>query len=474
MEFPDASSSEPMIIENDPDTMLLCSTSGKADQRMISALSRHNPVVPVDNLAALAEALEVRPHARALILYDSAINRLIECDHTQENMPSTVLAEWSAQIREVLAFQTRNRRRVLMVEARSALVYTDVFIARLGLDPASAGDLASIPRGEIDPVMLSLAQACLQADPDSRRLAATLQAVATDLSNNAPDPGNELETAVAHYSRAKLMEMELRAELERQFLQKTELTTELESLQESNITLKRDFTAVQDASDEREAALRADLQRQRSTQNTLEEQLRSALEKLSTQTGKLQKSTAEVTLQRDEVSRQRKAISTLTVERDQMRAGLQKLQEDLDSEIRRRKNVAADLHKSGQRVTSLEAETRAQGNELDRLRRNHAEITTERDNLRVRVEDGEEDLEIQYRRQHTLKSALEDATQHLDALKAEAEARAAEVARLTHERAEFHSRLKDTEHWLHGILASRSYRIMAPLRRLRAAFKRNG
>lgn len=323
MDFPTAASSQPETSAKEPGPLLICPASDQTSHRVVTALAKNDRVMLVNDLAALTSALNEQPEARALVLYESAVSRLLDCDHTKANAPSAALSDWSTCIREILALQTRNRRRLKLAEANSALIYIDIFLARFGLNPSSADDLASLPRREVDPVMLSLARACLHNAPDIRRLSEKLDAATTELSNSAPDPVSELESAVAHYSRVRL-------------------------------------------------------------------------------TG-----------------------------------------------------------------DNLESEAHSESNELDRLRRSHAELTRERDELRKRVDDGEADLETQYRRSHILKSELEEARQRLGALEAEAEANAAQIDELSKTRA-------DLEHWLNGILASRSYRVLAPLRRIRASFKRNG
>lgn len=366
--------------------LVLCVLSHDPAAAIESVLAGQDRILRASGLADLSDILAREPDARALVLYDSAINTLVTGHRQSDAVPSAVLTGWSEQTRDLLALQARNRRRFLMFETRAVLMYADIFSSRLGLGADCADKLATLPRSPVDPVMLSLSHICLQSDPGARRLAAMLQAATTELSNSGPEPGHELDSAVTHYVQTLAMQDELHGEVERL----------------------------------------------------------------------------------------RRKSADLLAMRDSLQARLAQANSDLKAESRHRLATAADLEKASQRIRAVEDELKTTSVALDRASTAKAEAIGERNSLHTRLQDTEADLETQYSRRHAMKAELEEATQRLAALAAEVAAQGAEIEQLHKTKDQLTIRLSDTEHWLQGILASKSYRIMAPVRRLRAAFKRNG
>lgn len=380
-------------VSDDGPSLLLCCLSRGTGRKLGTTLATQPGIVAMDGLKELAAALQEQSDARALVLYDGALQTMAHVG----DQPTTVLANWADQARAVLALQSRNRRRFALVNTRTVQLYPDVFVARLKLPAVCSSALAALPRPEIDPVVRSLSQIALQKDPEARRLAATLRAASIDLSNNMPEVEHELDLAFSRYRQLRSQLSEMQVEAERQLLNETQLLQEAEALR-------------------------------RNTQ-TLEE--------------KLAKSKISRDKDRDKQDRLRDEYKATTARNAELEDALATLTRDIEGK----------------------------DSELIRLRRINADVITERDGLRTRLSDIQTDLETQYQRHHAASTDLEEARQNLALLKAEGLAKQAEIDARRKEQVDLETRLKDTEHWLQGILTSRSYRVMAPLRRLRAAFK---
>lgn len=454
--------------------ILLLSRGRAAGEMIAQALSAHSRIVPVDGLDALARSLDARPEARAVALYETAAEAL-EADELSGGRDgdgdlARVLDGWAADMQELLTLQGRNRRRMLLIEARAVLFYPEVFATRLGLPATAAAALAALPRQEPDPVVQALLEASLQGDAGLRRVSAMVRAVTLDLSNKGPRPGLGLDGAVAHYRALRLRSDAADTELEQRRQDETALRAELEQAQQAIATLE---------------PLRAELDHQKAqTAETVQERdrlqgwLQNIQSDLEQQYQRRQEAEAEVdrrrqaeTALRAELEQARKTIATLEplrAELDRQKAQTTETARDRDGLRERLQAVQSKLEEAQQTITALEP-LRA---ELDRLKGQAAETTRDRDGLRSRFQNIQSDLEQQYQGRQTAETELVEARDRLARLEAEAAEKAKQITELTQSRDTLSTRLGEAEFWIQGIKASKSYRIMAPARRLRAAFKR--
>jgi len=223
MVLPDAPpASSPESVESKAEsTLLLCSLSPTVGTQIEATLTAHNSTVMPVALTDIPEALTRVPDAQAIILYDTAVLSVMR--GTQKQTAQDALSAWTDQAQNMLDVQTRNRRRIRLMDAQSVLVYADVFAARFNLSELSADKLATLPRLGIDPVLHALAQTCLQQDRRARQIAMTLESASMALSNSPPGAVNELETALKHYAQTRAHVNDLRGELEEHLLQESAL-----------------------------------------------------------------------------------------------------------------------------------------------------------------------------------------------------------------------------------------------------------
>ncbi|KAA8610028.1 coiled-coil domain-containing protein [Salipiger aestuarii] len=194
---------------------------------------------------------------------------------------------------------------------------------------------------------------------------------------------------------------------------------------------------------------------------------------------------------RADAERQRLNEAQLTKAAADLRQSRQALENELariKAELARDRATQEALRKEGgaaiarakalqDRIDSLSDEAKRKDDELGRLRQANTEVTAERDTLRSQSKTLRSDLEAQYHGHHAARAALTEAKEHTGLLESEVVVKQAEIEALRAAQDDLQQRLRDTEdrlrgaeHWLEGIMASKSYRVMAPLRRLRAAF----
>lgn len=458
--------------------LLLCCLPGTQASAIAGALAdAARPVRPVAGLDALRTALEAEPETQAAVLYEPAAHALFagQAPGADPVDPAEALARWSAVASDLLALQARNRRRVWLVPARAALLYPDVFAARLGLGTGAAERLTALPRPLTDPVLLSLARGALQASPEARGLQARLRAASLELSNNAPDPDHELSTALGQYTLLRDQLARLQGELSQRLDHEAGLGARIAALEAQIAALGKDLATAktaQQAAGKTLEGTRTELAEARralgETETTLTEErargkgLSTELEAAWASLRELEQKTAQQAQARQaEIDTLRKATAADKAEIEALRQAGDARQAEIETLRKASKALRGSFEADLARLSAAQtAET---------ARRELAEAGLRESTLRLQAleaEGGAREAEIARLR--------EDAQQHVAALEAAAAERTAEIEALRRTRAELETRLGDAEGWLQGILASRSYRVMAPLRRLRAAFMRKG
>ncbi|MBY6069091.1 hypothetical protein KUW17_20275 [Leisingera aquaemixtae] len=124
--------------------------------------------------------------------------------------PGAALEAWQAQAQQVLALQRRCRARVRIVDASALRRAPEAFLALCGQPAGGAAEqrLRAASGPAPSPVLLELAQSCLAASPELRRLAGELAAAAALAGGaRAGDP----EAALQAYLQQQdsLQELEL-------------------------------------------------------------------------------------------------------------------------------------------------------------------------------------------------------------------------------------------------------------------------
>lgn len=331
--------------------------------------------------------------------------------------PDRAIRDWCNRNEAILAFFRRNRYRTILIEESAVLAEPETALSELGLilPPDAVPDhdnAAPVP----DPVEQLLGDELLRRDAAASTLAGEIEA----------------STTVSDQSRTRADRADLEA-ANRTYADAVRATTALQAAENRATALKRQLA---EGKTEQDAILAQLLQTQemvakaRTEKEQLEDrltQMRQGLESSERQIGDLQADRER--LQRENAEQ--------TEQGEKAQKHLKALRKELDG--------------SQDKVNELQAER-------DRLRRENSTQAAE-------LEDRDAKISDQMR-------ALREGKDKTDKLEAEMAHRRKEIKARFDEIATLTSQLQDREAEIMRILASKSIRITAPLRRLRAAFGR--
>lgn len=430
------SAAEPEVAAGSDAPLLICG-AGLSDQAALATLleqaAPQNAGLRLDQAAA---AMAAQPESRLLLIFSPPQAQLAQA-MMQRTAPGAALDDWIASATVLLEVLRRNRRRTTLVEGRVAQVYADVFTARLGLAQETAAALAALPRPRPDPVLLAMADACVLRSPRARVLSEELAASALDLSNGDPAPPQDLDAAFQHYAKTRSELAEIQCHLEQQYLADQARGAEMQQIADQ---LTRQDAALAEraaAVDGLENRLQAAGQHSAALQTELE-QMRARLGSADTRNAAL---AAELERSRAELSG----------ERDTIRDVLTALQQEAEQEQGR---LTADLATLQDHAAGLESA-------LAQSRSRLSSVIEEQGSLMVQLHRAQADLAGQSDEHRNIVADLEANRNAKKSLNLR-------VRQLAAEKAALEGKLAEVEDWIHGIMASRSYRIMEPLRRLRA------
>lgn len=153
-------------------------TIWSADAEASAALVQMLAASQMDALPA-PEDIETGAQAPEMLLLCASPVRFLYHEMSQGTAPGAALQSWVAQARAVLAVNRRNRRRVHIVDITQALRDPSPVLARFGTGAGTGVDAESeaSPEKPTDPVLVLLAQRCLDGDASARALAGELEAV---------------------------------------------------------------------------------------------------------------------------------------------------------------------------------------------------------------------------------------------------------------------------------------------------------
>lgn len=171
---------------------------------VLGALGEGYDLLAVEDLRDLS--LIGNDRAETLILLNSAAATILCRAMAGGTLPIDALHAWQAQTRAMLALQRRDRRHVRVLDTATALAHPAAFRRAFGL-PDGPGPEVPRHNAQDDPLLLTLAQQMLSADPASRALMAELEAVSINLSGAAPKaPLEPNEVFQAYRSRQNTLD----------------------------------------------------------------------------------------------------------------------------------------------------------------------------------------------------------------------------------------------------------------------------
>lgn len=402
--------------------LLVWCDDAEAAAPLLAALRQRFAVDAQDSLAALGARLADAPGTRVLLLYLSPVETL--CRAMAGNTPpSAALAEWQARAPEILDLNRRDRRRVRLLEIGMGRANPEVFRQHFQLPEA---ELPKLPSQ--DEILMLMAHRVLSGDPQARCIQGELEAASLDCTGGTARGAEDPDAAFRAYRDMRLahrrerQEAELldaqtrvaREEMKALAARKVELEGALEAAEKGRRQAQRDTELLQ----ERSRAAQEEMQALTARKLKLEDSLEAA-KKDGRRAGK------EAELLQAQVRMMKQEMEALTVERQQLEQRLAQMRQGMES-------YRAQL--SG--------------------------LSVERDSLTRRVDEKERSLAAAGTALRDVEAQMGDLTARLDRMRADRDDRQREID------------AKDAE--IRQLVTSKSFRLTAPLRRLRLLISGGG
>lgn len=335
--------------------------------------------------------------------------------------PGAALERWMDQTRALLALNRHDRRRTHILDIARAGRDPGAVLGRFGL-PADSAPVAA-PEAS-DQVLLLLAMRCVAQNPQARALAGELEAAAVGVGASAGDADAAFRAYRQAHEQAATRQAETAA-----------AQAELAALRDQQDQLRQTLAAAETA--QQAARQEVDLlqDRNRAAQGTLEE---------------LGRERAELD---EQLSWARAEQQTARQEAEILQAQTALMRNELAALERGREQLEQRLAQLGQGIESQQAQIAALEAERDALKRR----TAGKDRALEQAGGTLRDLEAQVAEMIATLGRVREDRAGMARLAAEQRQRATALA----------DRLRELE-------TSRSYRLTAPLRRLRALISGKG
>lgn len=442
-----------------PVLILAPAPESRAGAEALMALAPDAGMVP--DIAAALAGLAAAAEARLVLLCPRPeiwLARLL----AGGTAPSAAAAveEWCGLVRDTMAGLRRVRRRTVVIFDETLCRSAPACAAALGLD--WAGPPPPPPPG--DPLLAVIARDALLRHPEARALAGELEAMAFVPEGQDPFFDPDPEPMLAAY-RATLRDLDgsraegrlLRDRLAGQDVEIAARTSELHLLRDQIRLEGESRQRLQDDLAQREAAARVEAEAQARALAASRAECDLLRDQIRLDSGALQKLHDRLAEQTDRAARAEAARDGLQAEtareRDAAQAKLARTEAEAQEVIRQLRD---QLHQMGQGLESHRVQLEA--------------LQAER-----------EDLLVQIRELHHIREELEGYFDRAQELAGQVDGLSAEIGRLQAEAlARQQALLESTRHagWLQEeiqrIHRSRSYRLMAPLRRIRSALRTGG
>ncbi len=486
--------------------LIVWSADPKAAAPVVEALDQSFELTRLEKLSDLSETPGDWPEAKVLLLYLSPVETL--CRAMERGLePSVAMRKWEMEIRDLLTLNRRNRRQVRLLDLGQARANPEAFRAYFKLDEAVLAEVAPLPAQ--DEIFKLMARHLLAGYLEVRRLLGELGAVSVDLTGQGDQDDAAPDAAFHAYRDLRQARQEADLLLEQTCVAQEEIETlsanqgalrsQLETAQQDKQKAQQEtdllLLQMQAAQNELEA-LSAEL---RGVQETLEAARQDARkEQQEAETYRTQLSTAQGELERQRrdwktsLDDARKEGRLARQEAELLQARARAAQEELDLLVLRQQGLEQALEEAKDKARRAAVETdflQAQGqlmmHELDELGQEReqlkrrlfqvdqgmeslqsqvAELEAERAALRKRAGEKDRSLAMAGTEIRDRELRLRQLTEDLDRVERER----VEMARLAEERQQM---LRDKETEIEKLFASKSLRLTAPLRAIRAIFR---
>jgi len=423
--------------------------------------------------ADLADAgARVSDEGADILLLNLSPTEILCRDMSAGALPGVALTDWQAQAQEIIALNRRNRRKVRIVDIRMARDHPAAFLRWFGL----SGDDEQISalshdaldaKPDRDEILHLLAQCALQGDMSARLLRGELEAVSLNFAEQTDPVADDPDAAFLSYqdmrlqqrqgevlqthNRATQEEVEVlrlsKQQLEQQLEQGLELAgEEIRQLREQDALLQAQNRTAQEEAE---------------VQNKRRQQLEQDLELAGERTGQLRQ-------QSDALQAHNRATQE---EVGVLRLSKQQFVQDLEQ-------AGEEIRQLREQDELLQAQNQTMQQELEVL----AQGRTQLEQRLEQVNQGIESYQVQVaglqaeqaglkRRNTDKEQALQQAGEMLRGLEMQVTHLTRDLQRAADRQARKQQQIEEAEEGLRRFLNSRSYRLTAPLRTIRALFR---
>lgn len=426
---------------------------------LVTALRQRFAVDLRDSLPALEARLGDLPAGGILLLYLSPVETLCRAMAAQ-TPPSAALAAWQSRAEDILGLNRRARRRIRLLEIGAGRSSPDVFRRHFDLPEAA---LSALPPQ--DQLLRLMAHQVISGDLQARSLQGELEAASLDCAGGKQTAG-DLDAAFNAYqdmSRAQQKAGLLQAQACLAQEEWSRLAAQKQALETAAATAEKDRQRIQEDATLLKAQNR-ELQDKFETAARRRRELESGLETARQDGQKIQRDATLLKAQNRELQGK---LETAARRRRELESSLETAKQDGQKAQKDGEVLRAQVHLMKQEAKTLLADRErleqrlAQMNQgMESYQAQISALSAERHRLGRRAREKEHSLQA-------AAAGMRDAEMQRDYL----------IARLDEVLAERESALREAkakETAIQRILSSRSFRLMAPFRRLHALFSNGG
>ncbi|PCH75607.1 MAG: hypothetical protein COC12_00235 [Rhodobacteraceae bacterium] len=416
-------------------------------------------------------------------------------------VPSVALKRWQDQAQDIIALSRRNRRKVRILDIDMATSYPAAFLRWFGL-PEDEAQIAALSREEApdrDEILNLLALRTLSNDMPARVLQGELEAVSLNLAEGAVADAADPDAAYLLYRDIREQQTHLQAqnravqeEAAAQGDHKAQLEADLQQaraqnreLHEQHALLQAQNRAVQEeaaAQSDHKAQLEADLQQARAQNRELHEQHallqaqnRAVQEEAAAQgdhKAQLEADLQQARAQNRELHEQRALLQAQNRAVQEEAEALNKRKSRLEGDLQLVRKETNQLHQKGE---VMHAQSLKMQQKLETLEQVKARLEQRLEQLNQGIESYQVQMKDLRSEQFGLKRKVADKESGLQQAGAMLRDLETHAAHLTEELDQAKVRYGKKQQQLEGLeqrlqqfLSSRSYRLTAPLRKMRA------
>lgn len=345
-------------------------------------------------------------------------------------LPGAALKDWQAQAQDIIALNRRNRRKVRIVDIRMARDHPAAFQRWFGLsgDDEQISALSNDALGakpDRDEILHLLAQRALQDDMSARLLMGELEAVSLNFAEPTDAVADDPDAAFLSYQDMRLQQRQG------------------EVLQAQSRTVQEEVEVL------------------RLSKQQLEQQLEQGLELAGEEIRQLREQDALL-------QAQNRAAQEEAEVQNKRRQQLEQAQELAGKEIRQLREQD-ELLRAQNQTLQQELEVLAQGR--TQLEQRLEQVNQGIESYQVQVAGLMAEQAGLKRRNANKEQALQQAGEMLRGLEVQVEHLTRDLQRAADRQARKQQQIEEAEEGLRRFLNSRSYRLTAPLRTIRALFR---